>query len=170
MFNKGWGEGCSNLWTLQRTILTGNHYFRLRNQGNQIVPRRWGWAEGTSTSPGHVENFTLPRAEGWKRNCASSQAQLLCSKRQSLDMSQNLHGNVSTRVKCLKRSVQRGCGFLIPGNVQVGWRLEKPGMVEGVPEGLELNDLQDPFQPNPFCASMLNYGIIPLNNHPFLLV
>ena len=43
----------------------------------------------------------------------------------------------------------------LPGSVQgqTGWGFEQPGLVEGIPahgKGLDLDDLQGPFQPKPF--------------------
>jgi len=59
----------------------------------------------------------------------------------------------------LERQVaQRGCGCLIPSSIQgeVGWGFEQPGLVGGVlthSKGLELDNLQDPFQLKLFCDS-----------------
>jgi len=39
-----------------------------------------------------------------------------------------------------------------------GWAFEQPGLEGGVPaysRGLELDDLEDPFQPKPFYDSMI---------------
>ena len=50
---------------------------------------------------------------------------------------------------------------LSPGRVQgqVGWGLEQPGLVKGVPfhgMGLEFHDPRGPFQPNPCQNSVIN--------------
>ena len=47
---------------------------------------------------------------------------------------------------------------------QAGWGFEQPGLAGGVPaysRGLELDDLKGPFQPKPFCDSMiLHYAVL----------
>ena len=46
---------------------------------------------------------------------------------------------------------------------QAGGGSEQPGLEEGVPacsRGLELDDLKDPFQPNPFYNSMMTSSLI----------
>jgi len=62
--------------------------------------------------------------------------------------------------EALAEAAQRSCGCPLPGRVQgqagQGW--EHPGLGEGVPAygtGWELDDLQDPFQPKPFCDTHL---------------
>ena len=58
-----------------------------------------------------------------------------------------------------EQAAQRSCGCSVPGSVQgqVGQDFEQPGLVEGVPAhggGLELGDLQCPFQPKSFYDYM----------------
>ena len=60
----------------------------------------------------------------------------------------------------LEQVAQRDCGCPLPGSVQrqAGWGCEQPGLEGGVPaysRGLELGDLKCPFQPKPFCYSMI---------------
>ena len=64
----------------------------------------------------------------------------------------------------LEQAVQRGCGCPVPGGVQgqVGWGPGQPVLVlngeVGGPtcsRGLEIHDPQGPFQPRPFCDSVI---------------
>ena len=64
----------------------------------------------------------------------------------------------------LEQAVQSGCGCPVPGGVQgqAGWGPGQPGLVfdmeVGGPtcsRGLEIHDPQGPFQPRPFCDSVI---------------
>jgi len=62
--------------------------------------------------------------------------------------------------EALAQVAQRSCGCPLPGSVQgqAGQGFEQPGLVEGVPahgRGVRLDDLQGPFQPKPFCNSVI---------------
>jgi len=70
--------------------------------------------------------------------------------------------------KALAQVAQRSCGCPLPGSVQgqVGQGVEHPGLVVGVPacgRGLELDDLQGPFQPKPFYDMTYYYLSVLLN-------
>jgi len=60
----------------------------------------------------------------------------------------------------LEQVAQGGCGCPIPGGIQgqAGCGSGQPGLVVGGPahsRGLELDDHCGPFQPRPFCGSMI---------------
>ena len=62
----------------------------------------------------------------------------------------------------LKQVAQRGCGCPLPGGIggQAGWSFEQPGLEGVVPacrRELELDDLNDLFQPKLFYDSMIQY-------------
>ena len=57
---------------------------------------------------------------------------------------------------------QRGCGCSIPGSIQgqAGCSSGQPGLVVGdIAGGVELDDHCGPFQPRPFCDSMILMGV-----------
>jgi len=61
------------------------------------------------------------------------------------------------------RLPQRSCGSPIPmgDQHQVGWVFGQPGRVGGSPShgrGLELDDLEGPFEPKPLYDSMISLG------------
>lgn len=60
----------------------------------------------------------------------------------------------------LAQLAHRSCGCPTFGSIQgeVGWGLELPGLLEGVPahgRGVELDELQGPFQPKAVCEFMI---------------
>jgi len=63
--------------------------------------------------------------------------------------------------EALAQVTQRSCGCPLPVSVQgqAGRGFEQPGLVEGVPahgRGVELDDHEGPFQPQPFYDSTNN--------------
>jgi len=60
----------------------------------------------------------------------------------------------------VEQVVQGGCGCPIPGGIQgqAGCGSGQPGLLVGDParsRGLKLNDCCGPFQPRPFCDSLI---------------
>jgi len=60
----------------------------------------------------------------------------------------------------VEQVAQRGCGCPLHGGFQgqAGWSFEQSGLVGGAPaysRGLELDDIEGPFQPKPFSDAMI---------------
>ena len=57
----------------------------------------------------------------------------------------------------LEQVAHRSCGCPIPGSVQgqVGWGFEQPDLMKDVPAHGRGAGLEGPFQPKPFCDSVI---------------